>query len=117
MATTQATRYITVEGRDIGLDPEGFVVDLTTWTPAVAEALAAEEGRELTPEHWEVLEVLRAFYARYENAPAMRPLVKAVGQALGPDKGRSLHLMRLFPDSPAKVGARLAGLPKPTNCL
>ncbi|WP_280562021.1 MULTISPECIES: TusE/DsrC/DsvC family sulfur relay protein [unclassified Chromohalobacter] len=117
MATTQATRYIAVEGRDIGLDPEGFVVELTAWTPAVAEALAAEEGRELTPEHWEVLEVLRAFYARYENAPAMRPLVKAVSQALGPDKGRSLHLMRLFPDSPAKVGARLAGLPKPTNCL
>ncbi|MCK0744966.1 TusE/DsrC/DsvC family sulfur relay protein [Chromohalobacter nigrandesensis] len=117
MATTQATRYITVEGHDIGLDPEGFVVDLTAWTPAVAEALAAEDGRELTPEHWEVLEVLRDFYARYENAPAMRPLVKAVGQALGPDKGRSLHLMRLFPDSPAKVGARLAGLPKPTNCL
>ncbi|MCT8469748.1 TusE/DsrC/DsvC family sulfur relay protein [Chromohalobacter canadensis] len=117
MATTQATRYITVEDREIGLDPEGFVVDMTAWTPAVAEALAAEEGRELTPEHWEVLEVLRAFYARYENAPAMRPLVKAVSQALGPDKGRSLHLMRLFPDSPAKVGARLAGLPKPTNCL
>lgn len=117
MATTQATRYITVEGRDIGLDPEGFLVDLTVWTPAVAEALAAEEGRELTPEHWEVLEVLRAFYARYESAPAMRPLVKAVSQALGPEKGRSLHLMRLFPDSPAKVGSRLAGLPKPTNCL
>ncbi|MCK2047052.1 TusE/DsrC/DsvC family sulfur relay protein [Chromohalobacter moromii] len=117
MATTQATRYIIVEGRDIGLDPEGFVVDLTAWTPAVAEALAAEEGRELTSEHWEVIEVLRAFYARYESAPAMRPLVKAVSQTLGSDKGRSLHLMRLFPDSPAKVGARLAGLPKPTNCL
>jgi tRNA 2-thiouridine synthesizing protein E len=50
-------------------------------------------------------------------APAMRPLVKAVGRDLGPDKGRSMHLMRLFPGSPAKRAARLAGLPKPTHCL
>ena len=47
----------------------------------------------------------------------MRPLVKAVAQALGPEKGRSVYLLRLFPDSPAKVAARLAGLPKPANCL
>lgn len=117
MATTHAERHVHVEGREIGLDPEGYLVDLEQWSPAVAEALAAEEGRELTAEHWEVIEVLRDFYARYEMAPAMRPLVKAVGQALGPGKGRSLHLMRLFPESPAKVAARLAGLPKPTNCL
>ncbi|MBZ9556691.1 MULTISPECIES: TusE/DsrC/DsvC family sulfur relay protein [unclassified Modicisalibacter] len=117
MATTNPTRHLVVDGREVALDPEGYLVDLQAWTPAVAEALAAEEGRELTAEHWEVIEVLRAFYARYEAAPAMRPLVKAVGLELGAEKGRSLHLMRLFPDSPAKVAARLAGLPKPTNCL
>ena len=117
MATTTIERWVRVEGREIALDPEGYLVDMTDWSPAVAEALAAEEGRELTAEHWEVIEVLRNFYARYEMAPAMRPLVKAVGQVLGPEKGKSLHLMKLFPDSPAKVGARLAGLPKPTNCL
>ncbi|SHF72879.1 tRNA 2-thiouridine synthesizing protein E [Modicisalibacter ilicicola DSM 19980] len=117
MATTTIERWVRVEGQEIALDPEGYLVDMTDWSPAVAEALAAEEERELTAEHWEVIEVLRDFYARYEMAPAMRPLVKAVGQALGPEKGKSLHLMKLFPDSPAKAGARLAGLPKPTNCL
>ncbi|XKE47364.1 TusE/DsrC/DsvC family sulfur relay protein [Halomonas organivorans] len=117
MASTELYRYLTVAGVQIGLDPEGYLVDLDQWSPAVAEALAEEEGVTLTAEHWEVLEVLRDFYARYEMAPAMRPLVKAVGRALGPDKGRSIHLMRLFPGSPAKLAARLAGLPKPANCL
>ncbi|WP_163648615.1 TusE/DsrC/DsvC family sulfur relay protein [Modicisalibacter sp. 'Wilcox'] len=117
MATTSIARHLTVEGRDVALDPEGYLVHLEDWTPAVAEALAAEEARTLTAEHWEILDILRDFYRRYEMAPAMRPLVKAVGQRLGPEKGRSLHLMRLFPDSPAKVASRLAGLPKPTNCL
>lgn len=108
---------MTVNGREISLDPEGYLVDLDDWTPDVAQALAAREGRVLNDEHWEIIEVLRDFYGRYDMAPAMRPLVKAVGQSLGPEKGKSLYLMRLFPESPAKVAARLAGLPKPTNCL
>jgi|TARA_B100000700_G_scaffold241315_1_gene268497 tRNA 2-thiouridine synthesizing protein E len=117
MASSEIYRYLPVLDQEVALDPEGFLVDMADWTPAVAEALAAEEGRILTAEHWEVIQVLRDFYERYEVAPAMRPLVKAVGLALGAEKGKSLHLMRLFPDSPAKVGARLAGLPKPANCL
>lgn len=117
MATTEIARVVEVEGERIGLDPEGYLVDLADWSPAVAFALAEEEGLTLTDEHWEVIEVLRVFYDRFEMAPAMRPLVKAVGQALGPEKGRSIHLMRLFPGSPAKLAARLAGLPKPTHCL
>lgn len=117
MASTTLARYLEVNGEPIGLDPEGYLVDLDTWSPAVAHALAEEDGIELTDEHWEVIKVLRDFYARFAMAPAMRPLVKAVRQTLGEDKGRSIHLMRLFPGSPAKVAARLAGLPKPANCL
>lgn len=117
MASTEIYRYLPLVDRRIPLDPEGYLINLDDWSPEVAHALAEEEGIALSDEHWEVIEVQRAFYARFEQAPAMRPLVKAVGQALGPEKGRSLHLMRLFPGSPAKVSARLAGLPKPANCL
>lgn len=117
MASTEIYRYLSFDDRRIPLDPEGFLVNMADWSAEVAERLAEEEGIELAEEHWEIIRVLRDFYARFEQAPAMRPLVKAVGQALGPDKGRSMHLMKLFPGSPAKLGARLAGLPKPTNCL
>lgn len=117
MASTEIYRYLSINERQYALDPEDYLVHMTQWSPEVAEALAREEGIELTEAHWEVLRVLRDFYVRYEMAPAMRPLVKAVGKALGPEKGRSIHLMRLFPGSPAKVAARLAGLPKPTHCL
>ncbi|MCL7939143.1 TusE/DsrC/DsvC family sulfur relay protein [Halomonas sp. ATCH28] len=117
MATTEIYRYLFIDSETYALDPEGYLVDMADWSPEVAEALAREEGITLTSEHWEILQLLRDFYARYEMAPAMRPLVKAVQRALGPEKGRSIHLMRLFPGSPAKVAARLAGLPKPTHCL
>lgn len=101
----------------VPLDPEGYLADLNDWSEAVAEQLADDEGVELTPDHWEIIRLVRDFYARYEMAPAMRPLVKATQQALGSEKGRSIYLMRLFPGSTAKVVARVAGLPKPTNCL
>ncbi|WP_442490085.1 TusE/DsrC/DsvC family sulfur relay protein [Halomonas litopenaei] len=117
MASTETARTLELGHGAVPLDPEGYLVNLDDWSPAVAEALAAEEGITLGEEHWQVMDVLRDFYARFEQAPAMRPLVKAVGQALGKDKGSSLYLMKLFPGSPPKLGARLAGLPKPTNCL
>ena len=106
-----------LEGREIALDKDGYLVALADWSPAAAEALAGREELRLTAEHWEILELLRAFYAEFQLSPATRPLIKYVALKLGPEKGNSLHLNRLFKGTPAKLAAKLAGLPKPTNCL
>ncbi len=106
-----------VGARAIDLDKDGFLVDLDDWSHDVASALAAAEDIELTAEHWELLELLRNFYAEFQLSPATRPLIKYTALKLGPDKGNSLHLNRLFKGTPAKLAAKLAGLPKPTNCL
>ncbi|WP_432695226.1 TusE/DsrC/DsvC family sulfur relay protein [Marinobacterium sp. YM272] len=106
-----------IDGNVIALDDEGYLEDLGQWHPGVAEYLAAQEGIELTPAHWEILYLIRDFYARFDHSPAMRPLVKTVKLELGEDKGKSIYLMKLFPGSPAKLAALLAGLPKPDNCL
>jgi tRNA 2-thiouridine synthesizing protein E len=99
------------------VDAEGFLRNLQDWTPAVAEQLATSEGLELTPAHWEVINLLRRFYTDYNSSPAMRALVKFCARELGKEKGTSLYLLSLFPGSPAKIGAKIAGLPKPDNCL
>lgn len=109
-------RYLDSQN-NIELDPEGYLVNPLDWNETVAGCLAKEEKLFLTPEHWEIIHLVRAFYERYEMAPAMRPLVKATQRALGDEKGRSIYLMQLFPGSPPKRVARIAGLPKPTNCL
>ena len=98
-------------------DKEGFLRNLDDWNPQVACDIAARENIELTQAHWEVVNLLRAYYSEYDSSPAMRPLVKYCAIKLGPDKGRSMYLMSLFPDSPAKIGSKIAGLPKPDNCL
>ena len=98
-------------------DKEGFLRELSQWSPAVACQIAAAEQLELTPAHWEVLYLLRDYYRDYDSSPAMRALVRYCAIHLGTDKGRSIYLMSLFPGSPAKSGSKIAGLPKPDNCL
>ncbi len=106
-----------VNERSIALDKDGYLVELSDWSPAVAEALATQEKMPLSAEHWEILQLLRAFYSEFQLSPATRPLIKYVALKLGPEKGNSLNLNRLFKGTPAKLAAKLAGLPKPTNCL
>lgn len=101
----------------LDLDPEGYLRDLSQWSPEVAQQLALKEGIELTERHWQVLQALRDFYAQFQLSPANRPLIKYIAQTLGSDLGTSLQLNLLFKGAPAKLGAKLAGLPKPDNCL
>lgn len=98
-------------------DREGFLRKLSDWEPQIAEQIARAEHLELTPAHWEILQLLRDYYREYDASPAMRPLVKYCALQLGADKGRSIYLMSLFPGSPARLGSKIAGLPKPDNCL
>lgn len=101
----------------LDLDSEGYLRDLSQWSPEVAQHLALKEGIELTERHWQVLQALRDFYAQFQLSPANRPLIKYIAQTLGPELGTSLQLNLLFKGAPAKLGAKLAGLPKPDNCL
>lgn len=98
-------------------DSTNYLNDLPEWSADIAYKLGHEHGFELTPEHIEILDVARIFYAEYGFSPSMRPLCKVVSASLGTDKGRSIYLNQLFPGSPAKLAAKLAGLPKPKNCL
>ena len=99
------------------VDAEGFLQNLNNWTPTIAEQIAQQENIVLTDAHWEIINLVRDFYHQFDLSPAMRPLVKFVGKNLGEDKGKSIYLMQLFPPSPAKIAAKIAGLPKPANCL
>ncbi len=99
------------------VDEQGFLLDISDWSPALAREIALQEGIELTEAHWEIIDLLREFYREYELSPAMRILVKQVKSKFGDEKGNSHYLLTLFPGSPAKLASKIAGLPKPTNCL
>ena len=103
--------------RSIALDNEGNLKHLDDWSEEVAALLAQQDEIELTPEHWEILSLVRRFHQQRGLSPVMRILVKMMEREFGPSKGNSLYLLSLFPGSPAKLAARIAGLPRPVNCL
>lgn len=108
---------IICNGLSIPTDKEGYLKHLNDWSEDIAECLAKEENITLTADHWELIELVRTFYNLYELSPAMRPLVKFTASKLGKEKGNSIYLLSLFPGSPAKLLSKIAGLPRPTNCL
>jgi tRNA 2-thiouridine synthesizing protein E len=102
---------------DIKLTPEGFLVNINDWTPDVAEYLAQQQDIKLTPEHWEVINLMREFYFKYNASPSIRTLVNAVKAQYGEDKGNSIYLHKLFPNKAAVQANLIAGLPKPIRCI
>lgn len=102
---------------DAQFDKEGFLINLEAWSEDMAHKIAEHEGIRLSQEHFDVIYLLRDFYKSHEVAPANRPLVKLVKTQISEEKGNSIYLMTLFPESPAKIAAKIAGLPKPPNCL
>jgi|SRR3954469_10457731 len=103
--------------KTIDLDKEGFLVNLNDWNEKVAEFIAEKDQINLTKAHWEVIYLVREFYQTFQISPSMRALVKRTEQVLGKEKGKSIYLLQLFPTSPAKFVSKIAGLPKPANCL
>ncbi len=110
-------RKIVVDDKQIAVDREGYLRRLSDWNRNVAETLARQQEITLKAPHWEIIDLLRDFHRRHEMSPASRALVSLVKKKLGPEKGRSIYLMRLFSGSFAKTASRIAGLPKPDNCL
>ena len=89
---------------------DGFLVDPKSWTPELGTKIAAGLGIELTPEHRKVLEWARADFLDRGASPNVRRV------ASGSGAGTS-QLYALFPKTPGKSIAMIAGIPKPVGCI
>lgn len=100
------------------LDADGHLNDHTQWTPSVAQTLADTLGVELTDVHYRILMQVRAFFDKYHHSPATRPLIKHLSTTLPDDEINNAKLQALFNTGlVARHVNRIAGLPKPPNCL
>jgi tRNA 2-thiouridine synthesizing protein E len=95
----------------VDVDAEGFLTDAAQWNDQIAEAIAAQNGiAELTERHWLVVRFMRDRYLATGNAPSIRSLGKESGVAIK-------ELYQLFPKGPAKLAAKIGGIPKPKGCI
>jgi TusE/DsrC/DsvC family sulfur relay protein len=65
---------------------------------------------ELSDRHWLVVRFMRERYLATGNAPSIRSLGKESGVPIK-------ELYQLFPKGPAKLAAKIGGIPKPKGCI
>jgi dissimilatory sulfite reductase related protein len=101
----------TIAGVPVLVDAEGFMQEPAQWTRAIGEEIAAANGLPfLTDRHWAVIEYMRSRYLATGSAPTIRTLGKESGVPIK-------ELYQLFPKGPAKLAARIGGIPKPKGCI
>jgi tRNA 2-thiouridine synthesizing protein E len=95
----------------VDVDAEGFLTDPSQWNDEIAREIAAENGvPELTDRHWLVVRFMRDRYLATGTAPSIRSLGKESGVPIK-------ELYELFPKGPAKLAAKIGGIPKPRGCI
>ncbi len=95
----------------VDVDAEGFMTNVEQWNEQIAQAIAAENGiAALTDRHWLVVRFMRERYLASGTAPTIRSLGKESGVPVK-------ELYELFPKGPAKLAAKIGGIPKPTGCI
>ena len=101
----------TLGGVDVAVNDEGFFEDPDQWTEAMAVEMAKADGiDELTDKHWQVIRFMRQEFAEKGTGPTVRVLGKTSGVSVK-------ELYQLFPKGPAKMAAKIAGIPKPRGCI
>lgn len=101
----------TIAGVPIDIGMDGFLVHPQQWSESLGPELARDVGiTELTDAHWRIIHLMRKEYAKRGNGPDLSELARISGVP-------RRELYRLFPGGPAKVAARIAGIPKPRGCI
>jgi TusE/DsrC/DsvC family sulfur relay protein len=102
---------MTIPGAEIDLDAEGFFKKPEQWNKELGEEIARANGIDhLTDRHWQVINFMRKTYLETGSAPSIRTLGKASGVPIK-------ELYALFPKGPAKLAAKIGGIPKPRGCI
>lgn len=91
---------IDVNGKFVELDEDGFLVKLNEWRGYLA----------LAEQHWKSINYLREYFAEYGITPTIRKMTKETDFSLK-------EIYELFPPNLNKGACKIAGLPKPTDCV
>ncbi len=102
---------LTIAGRPVKINEEGFMTDPAEWTPEIAVAIARNEGLpDLTEAHWKIIEFCRQNAKDSGKAPTLRTITNGTGIS-------TKEMFALFPKGPAKKVAHISGLGKPEGCV
>ena len=108
---------LTINGTEIELDNEGYLLNPEDWSPQLAELLAREEDMELTEERLEIVHFVREHFEERECIPEMRTLLKTLRERHGKETATRKYVYNLFPYGYGQQACKIAGMRKPLKLL
>jgi dissimilatory sulfite reductase related protein len=102
---------VTLLNTPVDVDAEGFLQKPEQWNEDLGLEIARQSGiPDLNDRHWMVVRFMRETFLKTGAAPTIRTLGKDSGVAVK-------ELYQLFPKGPAKLAAKIGGIPKPKGCI
>ena len=93
------------------LDAEGYLIEPSDWTEAVATELARRQELTLGADHWAVIRFMREAWEERQVAPDARHAMRHLDTRY-PGEGRR-RLFELFPYGYVAQACRIAGMKRP----
>ena len=91
-------------------DGDGYLTDMNLWTKEIGQAMADEDGVELTDEKWDQIMKAREYYEEFSVVPPIRKFTKHIG-------ANQKEVFKMWMTGPMKPITKYGGLPKPTGCV
>ena len=91
-------------------DGDGYLTDMSAWTPEIARAMAEADGFDLSDDRWEQVLKAREYYEEHSVVPPIRKFAKYLG-------ADQKEMFKLWLTGPMKPITKYGGLPKPTGCV
>jgi TusE/DsrC/DsvC family sulfur relay protein len=91
-------------------DGDGYLIDMSDWTPEIGNQMAKADGYELNEKKWEQIIKAREFYEEFGTVPPIRKFAKHIGED-------QKEIFDLWMTGPMKPITKYGGMPKPTGCV
>jgi len=91
-------------------DGDGYLLDMSAWTPEIGRAMAEADGVALDDVKWHQLLKAREYFDEFSVVPPIRKFAKYLGE----DQKK---MFKMWMTGPMKPITKYGGLPKPTGCV
>jgi tRNA 2-thiouridine synthesizing protein E len=91
-------------------DGDGYLADMSDWTPEIGQAMADVDRYELDATKWSHILKAREYFEEFNVVPPIRKFAKYLEQD-------QKELFDIWMTGPMKPITKYGGLPKPTGCV
>ncbi len=105
---------INLNGKNVSLDSDGYLLDPGQWNHEVAVEIAKKEGIGLNDDYWKIFDVMRNYYDRYKTFPSVSYITNKVKLLFGLNKKQAkVKIFKMFPYGYIAQACKISGMKHP----